>query len=159
MKKLLALGISLAMMASLSTVAFALPAEQEMEAAGNSDEVVVNTTLDAETYEEWTVTIPADVTIAWNNYNAYELPVKVSGRIVAGSKIDISATAIDALTNDDASLATTWTVPADLSATAAELADADQTMTYKIAVNTGEFAKGGLPVGVYSGTTTFTVAR
>lgn len=159
MKKLLALGLSLAMAASLSTVAFALPAEQTMTAAGDSDEVVVKTELVAETYEEWTVTIPADVTIAWNDYDAYELPVKVSGRIVEGSKIDISATAIDALTNIDASLATTWTAPADLSATAAELAVADQTMTYEIAVNAGEFAKGGLPVGVYSGTTIFTVAR
>lgn len=75
MKKLLALGISLAMMASLSAVAFAAE-DTVLDKGETSGTTVVKTTHDPVTDpdkptkdETWTVTIPAAMNIAWDNVN------------------------------------------------------------------------------------------
>lgn len=76
MKKLLALGLSLAMMASLSAVAFAAenPTIIDKDSDPQSADIVVRTTFDdvdnpgePSENEKWTVTIPADVNVPWNN--------------------------------------------------------------------------------------------
>lgn len=79
MKKLLVLGISLAMMASLSAVAFAAEDVDNDKVLGPGEtkgDTVVKTTYDEPTDpdvptedETWTVTIPATMDIAWDNEN------------------------------------------------------------------------------------------
>ena len=158
MKKLLALGLSLAMMASLSAVAFAAGTPQEMTAAGDSDPVLVKTELVKEEYEDWTVTIPADQEVRWGVTDTADLPVIVSGKVIAGNSITISATEITQLTNGASALPVArWVVPDDLTATAEELDAGDVTMTYTATVDASAYEQGGLAVGVYSGETTFTV--
>lgn len=158
MKKLLALGLSLAMMASLTAVAFAEEETQSMTGEGDSNPVLVKTELVKEEYEDWTVTIPADQEVEWGVTDTAELPVIVSGKLIAGNSIGISATEITQLTNGSSVLPVEdWGVPEDLTATAEELAVGDVKMTYTATVNESAYDQGGLAVGVYSGQTTFTV--
>lgn len=92
MKKLLALGLSLAMMASLSAVAFA-----EEEIVGPSEdpmggEVVVKT-IKPETpgaADQFVVTIPANHEFQWNTADSYALDATVKGQMEENSSVKVS---------------------------------------------------------------------
>ncbi len=162
MKKLLALGLSLAMMASLSAVAFALEDPQTINEPKTSDEVKVFTTFDEEDlddYENWTVTIPADVEIPWgDDENSYSLEASATGIIESTAKLKVSVTPVAQLTNEAGvgSLDVTWGGFESQEITAAELADGENLVS-TVQVVAGQFEKSGLELGTYSNTTTYTV--
>ncbi|MFR8011525.1 MAG: hypothetical protein ACLU8W_07190 [Clostridia bacterium] len=108
MKKLLALGLSLAMMASLSAVAFA---ETVQDGDSNHDEdpttvlVYTDATEDPSASQNWVVTIPADINVDWGDTSEQKAPVKVTGQLLAGSTIDVTAPALTTLDNNGETLA------------------------------------------------------
>lgn len=168
MKKLLALGLSLAMMASLTAVAFAA----EPQTITNNDpeprekEVLVQTTLeDAADYEAWTVQIPATPQILdWGTEATVDMSAKVvtGSRLVEGATLTISATPITALlldgTDDTHTIACTFDGISDAVVTAGE-ALAGKTINATLTVAEDAFTVPGLVVGTYSNTTTYTVER
>lgn len=92
MKKLLALGLSMAMMASLSAVAFAAtdingPTDDPMEG-----EVVVKTVKPTTPGEDdqFVVTIPANHEFAWNTAGSYTLDATVKGQMEEKSSVKVS---------------------------------------------------------------------
>lgn len=166
MKKLLALGLSLAMMASLTAVAFAA----EPQTITNNDpeprekEVLVQTTLEnAADYEAWTVTVPATPQILeWGQPATVTMDavVEAGSRLVDGATLTISATPINALLLDgtDDTHTIDCTFPG-ISATVVndEEALAGRTIEADLVVDAAAFTKAGLVVGTYSNTTTYTV--
>lgn len=168
MKKLLALGLSLAMMASLSAVAFAA----EPQTITNSDpqpaskDVLVQTTLeDAADYESWTVRIPATPQILeWGQPATVDMTAEVvtGSRLVEGATLKISATSIDALllngTDDTHTIACTFAGIPETVVTAEE-ALTGKTIKAELTVAADAFTVPNLVVGTYSNTTTYTVER
>lgn len=162
MKKLLALGLSLAMMASLTSVAFA---EQTISNEDPTDKsVLVQTTLEnAADYEAWTVTVPATPQILeWGQPATVTMDavVEAGSRLVDGATLTISATPINALLLDgtDDTHTIDCTFPG-ISATVVndEEALAGRTIEADLVVDAAAFTKAGLVVGTYSNTTTYTV--
>lgn len=163
MKKLLALGLSLAMMASLTSVAFAAnPITKDTEQTG---EAVVKTEMtdeDLEKYQEYTITFDAETTIDWLDYGSYTIDCDVTGRLLDGSTLTVTAAKTTDMTNDAGKTIAYTLTPNEFEATAITSTDIDMTTpvsrAVSVAVNAGEFEKQGLDVGVYSGTVTFTAS-
>ena len=99
MKKLLALGLSLAMMASLSAVAFAVD-ETIADGKGtvtqvgenkNALDVVVKTQKPEipGSADKFVVTIPADHTFEWGVAGSYTLDAKVKGQMDPASSVKV----------------------------------------------------------------------
>lgn len=101
MKKLLALGISLAMMASLSAVAFAAegnntitgPAADGKYPQKGSTEVIVKAEVPTDPEpgddEQWTVTIPSTIQLTWDNVNGAAVTehYSIDATLAAQSKV------------------------------------------------------------------------
>lgn len=95
MKKLLALGLSLAMMASLSAVAFAA---EDNSFEGEDNDLVVKTTWDKEdptVNDQYWITIPADISIEWGDTNVQTVNPTIKGQMLAGSSVTLRADAAD----------------------------------------------------------------
>lgn len=95
MKKLLALGLSMAMMASLSAVAFAEETVSKGDLLDNTAtrDVVVSTTVDGVENAEWfEVKIPADITFKWKTNEKQERKVSITGQLFMESTVSVDAT-------------------------------------------------------------------
>lgn len=157
MKKLLALGLSLAMMASLSAVAFAASGPvgtKELTADHNSDTTVVKTVV-TDDAEDWTVTIPAEIDIDWGDTATVEGDVTITGQIKKGATVTV---ALDTdVSNFKLSNTAGDTLDCDiefagLTATADTILGAGVTTTVGATVADWSAA----PIDVYQNTLTFT---
>lgn len=108
MKKLLALGLSLAMMASLSAVAFAAGTteQQDPNHDGKADTVLVYTDAAEapDASQNYVVTIPADVEVKWGDPLEQTAAVTVTGQLLTGSTIDIKAPGLKTLNKGEETL-------------------------------------------------------
>lgn len=95
MKKLLALGLSMAMMASLSAVAFAEETVSKGDLVDNkaTRDVVVSTTVEGVEDAEWfEVNIPANITFKWKSPDTQSRKVSITGQLFMESTVSVDAT-------------------------------------------------------------------
>lgn len=95
MKKLLALGLSMAMMASLSAVAFAEETVSKDNLVDNkaTRDVVVSTTVEGVEDAEWfEVNIPANITFNWKSTDPQTRKVSITGQLFMESTVSVDAT-------------------------------------------------------------------
>lgn len=104
MKKVLALVLALCMVFAMGTVAFAALEENVTQLTPNADTndktVLIKTKLSDEQqpsdFDKYTVTIPADVTIDWNDTTEKTLTADIAYTFVAGSTLTVSVSYADA---------------------------------------------------------------
>lgn len=104
MKKVLALVLALCMVFAMGTVAFAALEENVTQLTPNADSndktVLIKTKLSDEQkpsdFDKYTVTIPADVTIDWNDTTEKTLTADIAYTFVAGSTLTVSVKYEDA---------------------------------------------------------------
>lgn len=172
MKKLLALGLSMAMMASLSAVAFAEEVvNNDNIGETNEKDVLVNisTTFNEGTkpsdYDTFIVNIPASHQFAWGSTDPYNATASIKGQLATASSVSVTADFGDklmGLEDGDATLAYVAKDSEkadasgyDLSATGAEAkSGVEQTITFSVDASAWADAT---EIGVYSDTITFNV--
>lgn len=160
MKKLLALGISLAMTASLSAVAFA----EEIVKPDTTGDTVVKTVADLPDQpdvpgddETWTVTIPASIDIAWNNEadSSAQGTYSLDATLAAGSKVTVSVDQTEvAMTTAGSDDTLTAAITGDMSIFTETSAN-DPSGTVTATITAEQF--NAVTVGEYTGTLSFTV--
>lgn len=101
MKKVLALVLALCMVFAMGTVAFAASSEQYITKDDpTAKTVVIKTDLNDEQkpsdFDKYTVTIPADITIDWNDTTEKTLTADIAYTFVAGSTLTVSVAYADA---------------------------------------------------------------
>ena len=160
MKKLLALGLSLAMMASLSAVAFA----EEIVKPATTGDTVVKTVADLPDEpdvpggdETWTVTIPASIDVPWDNENGGtgEGTYTLDATLAAGSKVTVSVDQTEVtMTTPGSDDTLTAAIGGDTS-NFTETSANDPEGTVTATVTAEQF--NAVTVGEYTGTLSFTV--
>lgn len=167
MKKLLALGLSLAMMASLSAVAFAaetphtdgkgtyIQVETDGDQTGNTLDLVTKLDdTDPSVDDTYTVTIPADQSIEWGTSQMPNLAATISGQMLVDSQVTVESNVLSALTlNDTYQLPVTMTA-VSVVADGEDLAAADVTSTTG-GITAIDWAAAPV-VGVYTGQVIYT---
>lgn len=158
MKKIISIALALVMMMAICVPAFA-----ETAVLGKNT-VNVETTYDATTDASYTVTIPATISIPWNNTNPQDAKYTVKSQLLIGAKLKVSASANNSgtmtATGTDDTLTFTVTggdVVEFVGVNAENTTSPDGTINgenVKVAVSS--FA--GKAVGEYTGTITYTVA-
>lgn len=106
MKKVLALVLALCMVFAMGTVAFAASSEQYITKDDPTDKtVVIKTDLNDKQkpsdFDKYTVTIPADITIDWNDTTEKTLTADIAYTFVAGSTLTVSVSYADAAGKPD----------------------------------------------------------
>ena len=159
MKKLLALGLSLAMMASLSAVAFAADENGDHWTDPQNDTMIVKTLTTDEGGTEvtgtYTVTIPAKLEFAWGQTDAETGAISIVGQIPDGDSVTVSAKDAEQVTleNDNGY---TLTATVNSAAVTADSATILAGVSDEDAVSATINAWTGVPIAEYQGATTFT---
>ena len=153
MKKVLAVALAVVMMLSVSVMAFAAnPITNDSE---QKETIDVKTSASAAN-DKYTVSVPASVTIPWNNDGSSNgtADYQVTCNLVEGSKVTVSAAADDGgvMTSTDTEDTLTFTVS---GGDAAEFAGMQNDMNTAVDATINSFA--GVAVGAYTGTMTYTV--
>ena len=162
MKKIISIALALVMMMAICVPAFA-----ETAVLGENT-VNVETTYDATTDASYTVTIPATISVKWDDETTpYDASYSVKSQLLVGASVTVGV-AYDAdtddtnngvMTNDDttATLKYTLTGVGETTFTgvnngtkASNMGGTDATITVA--------GFDAAPVGVYTGTITYTVA-
>lgn len=154
MKKVLAVALAVAMMLSVSVMAFAAnPITNDSE----QNETINVVTSASAANDEYTVSVPASVTIPWNNDGPSNgtADYKVTCNLVEGSKVTVSAAADNGgeMTSTDTEDTLTFTVT---GGDAAEFTGMQNDKNTAVVATITSFA--GVAVGAYTGTMTYTVA-
>lgn len=169
MKKLLALGISLAMMASLSAVAFAAEIQGPDPDSPNSQSAKVDVIVEGKgpdkpnvpgDDENWTVYIPADYTLTWDNEkgSAVIQEYSIKGQLSNLSTVEVAVTPFgeDALTLETEDKA--GTIPADVTGVEKiSITGANNTASANLTVGVAAEDFDSAFVGKYSAQLTFDV--
>ena len=153
MKKVLAVALAVVMMLSVSVMAFAAnPITNDSE----QNETINVVTSASAANDEYTVSVPASVTIPWNNDGPSNgtADYQVTCNLVEGSKVTVSAAADDGgvMTSTDTEDTLTFTVS---GGEAAEFTGMQDDMNTAVDATINSFA--GVAVGAYTGTMTYTV--
>lgn len=162
MKKLLALGLSLAMMASLSAVAFAAaPADNNINqnTGGNADSdgktvLVYTEATEDDNAESYTVIIPADIEVQWGDENTQTATVTVEHKLFAGKQVLVEADALTQLDGKDTVVGNSLDVTMDDFSQAYAGTGANETDTTDFTFTVSGF--DAAPLGRYEGVMTFT---
>lgn len=169
MKKLLALGISLAMMASLSAVAFAAEIQGPDPDGTNPQSAGVDVVVEGKgptepdvpgADENWTVYIPADYTLTWDNEkgSAVTQEYSIKGQLSNLSTVEVAVTPFgeDALTLETEDKA--GTILADVTGVEKiSITGANNTASADLTVGVAAEDFDTAFVGAYSGQLTFDV--
>ena len=162
MKKIISIALALVMMMAICVPAFA-----ETAVLGKNT-VNVETTYDATTDASYTVTIPATISVKWDDETTpYDASYSVKSQLLVGASVTVGV-AYDADTDDTNNGVMT---NADTTATLKyTLTGAGETTFTGVNNGTKASNMGGIdatitvagfdaaPVGVYTGTITYTVA-
>ncbi len=169
MKKIIAIVMALVMMMAVTIPAFAEDTTQYIEqdtpvsseTGAQESSVDVLTTFDDDDWS-YKVTIPAGVTVPWNDTNPQAMTYYVESQLLIGARLKVSATANDngVMKSSGTTETLTFTVaggdevefkPVNPANTTAPGVVSGENVSVKI----DDFA--GKPVGNYTGTLTYTV--
>lgn len=162
MKKIISIVLALVMMMAITVPAFA-----ETAVLGDNN-VNVETTFDATTDASYTVTIPATISVKWDDETTvYDASYSVKSQLLIGASVTVSV-AYDADTDDTnngvmKNADTTATLKYTLTGAGATIftgvndgAKASDMGGTDASIKVAGFADA--PVGAYTGTITYTVA-
>ena len=90
MKKLLSIALAVVMMFAICVPAFATNITKDSAQTAQAEVV---TTYDETTDWSYTVTIPAGVTVDWNDTTAQAMTYSVESQLLIGAKLKVSAAA------------------------------------------------------------------
>lgn len=157
MKKILAIALALVMMFAVCVPVFATEINKDSEPQEATADVFTKTTKaggeDAYTY---TVTIPADVPIDWNDTSAHDVSYKVTSQLLLGAKLVVGVAANNGgqMTNPNTEKFLSFTLANGGNTEFAEINNEAAPATAPT-VTVSSFA--GVPIAEYSGTLTYTV--
>lgn len=155
MKKIVSILLAVMMIAAIAVPSFAATITKESDPK-TADVQVKTKTTDKENNdpENYTVTIPAEITVAWNDTTAQDASYTVDSQLKLGAKLKVSAAANDAgkMTNAAATdKFLTFTVAGGDVAEYTELNNAVKSST------TVTIADFNAPIAEYVGHMTYTV--
>lgn len=157
MKKVISLVIAFVMLFAVCVPAFAVEQEISKDTVPQEGKVEVKTNIDAATESyTYTIKIPADVQIDWNDTAEKEVNYTVTSQLLLGDQLTVAVAADDAgamkAVGTDKTL--TFALKNGEAATFHEVNDEASPET-KPTVQIASFA--GVPIAEYVGTMTFTV--
>lgn len=160
MKKVLAIVLALCMVFAMSTAAFAATGVIRKDGAVITPEQAqtVIKTVGTSADDEYYVTIPADITIAWNDMGEKTLTASVRAYLAAGSSVDVSVAVPTEMVCTDPSI--NYALPLQVSAASDGPIHAVQdgpnglTWTMDTIVHVGNFVA---PVAEYVANAVYTV--
>ncbi len=154
MKKIVSILLAVMMIAAIAVPSFAATITKESDPK-TADVQVKTKTTDKENNdpENYTVTIPAEITVAWNDTAAQDASYTVDSQLKLGAKLKVSAVAEDAgkMTNAATDKFLTFTVAGGDAAEYTELNTAVKSST------TVTIADFNAPIAEYVGHMLYTV--
>lgn len=155
MKKIVSILLAVMMIAAIAVPSFAATITEKSDPKTADVQVMTKTTdKDNNDPENYTVTIPAEITVAWNDTTAQDASYTVDSQLKLGAKLKVSAAANDAgkMTNAAATdKFLTFTVAGGDVAEYTELNNAVKSST------TVTIADFNAPIAEYVGHMTYTV--
>ena len=155
MKKIVSILLAVMMIAAIAVPSFAATITEKSDPKTADVQVKTKTTdKDNNDPENYTVTIPAEITVAWNDTTAQDASYTVDSQLKLGAKLKVSAAANDAgkMTNAAATdKFLTFTVAGGDAAEYPELNTAVKSAT------TVTIADFNAPIAEYVGHMTYTV--
>lgn len=155
MKKIVSILLAVMMIAAIAVPSFAATITEKSDPKTAEVQVMTKTTdKDNNDPENYTVTIPAEITVAWNDTTAQDASYTVDSQLKLGAKLKVSAAANDAgkMTNAAATdKFLTFTVAGGDVAEYPELNTAAKSST------TVTIADFNAPIAEYVGHMTYTV--
>lgn len=155
MKKIVSILLAVMMIAAIAVPSFAATITEKSDPKTAEVQVMTKTTdKDNNDPENYTVTIPAEITVAWNDTTAQDASYTVDSQLKLGAKLKVSAAANDAgkMTNAAATdKFLTFTVAGGDVAEYTELNNAVKSST------TVTIADFNAPIAEYVGHMTYTV--
>ena len=155
MKKIVSILLAVMMIAAIAVPSFAATITEKSDPKTAEVQVMTKTTdKDNNDPENYTVTIPAEITVAWNDTAAQDASYPVDSQLKLGAKLKVSAAANDAgkMTNAAATdKFLTFTVAGGDVAEYTELNNAVKSST------TVTIADFNAPIAEYVGHMTYTV--
>ena len=169
MKKLLAIVMAIVMMMAIAVPAFAAATATNITEADPTPDATtgaqtgtadVYTTFDENADWSYTVTIPADLNIAWGDKEAKNMTYKVESQLLIGAKLTVSVAGSGEMSATGTTEKLAYTLTGGDAVEFAEVNAADTTApgvtggeNVKVAITTFD----GKPVGEYRDTLTYTV--
>ncbi len=159
MKKIIAIVMALIMMMVVTVPAFAVDITNDTAQTGSVDVV---TTFDETTDWSYTVTIPAGITVAWNDTSAQNMTYSVESQLLIGASLKVSVVADNGgiMTATGTTDTLTFTVAGGDEVEFGPVNPANTTAPNVVdgtnaSVSIADFS--GKAVGAYTGTLTYTV--
>ncbi len=164
MKKILAIAMAIVMMMAIMVPAFAETTitKDSPETTPQTATADVVTTFDENEDWSYTITIPAGVTVAWNDTAPQAMTYSIESQLLIGASLNVSAAADNGgvMTAEGTTDTLTFTVAGGDVVTFAEVNEAGTTAPgvvdgENVTVTIADFS--GKAVGTYTGTMTYTV--
>ncbi len=159
MKKIISVAMALVMMMAICVPAFAAEIDKDSAQTAGADVV---TTFDEKTDWSYTVTIPAGVTVAWNDTAPQVMTYSLESQLLIGASLKVSAAADNGgtMTASGTTDTLTFAVAGGDVVTFAEVNPVNTTAPgvvdgENVTVSIADFS--GKAVGTYTGTMTYTV--
>lgn len=158
MKKIVSILLAVMMIAAIAVPSFAVdPITITEKSDPKHAEVQVKTMItdkDNNDPEHYTVTIPAEISVAWNDTAAQNASYTVDSQLNLGAKLKVSVAANNdgKMTNGATDKFLTFTVAGGEATEYPEINNAAQSAT---TVTIADFS--GVPIAMYTGTMTYTV--
>lgn len=153
MKKIVSILLAVMMIAAIAVPSFAATITKDSDKTADVQVKTKTTDKNDSDPETYTVTIPAEITVAWNDTAAQDASYTVDSQLKLGAKLKVSAAAKDAgkMTNAATDKFLTFTVAGGEVAEYPELNNAVKSST------TVTIADFNAPIAEYVGTMTYTV--
>lgn len=153
MKKIVSILLAVMMIAAIAVPSFAATITKDSDKTADVQVKTKTTDKNDADPEAYTVTIPAEITVAWNDTAAQDASYTVDSQLKLGAKLKVSAAAKDAgkMTNAATDKFLTFTVAGGEAIEYPELNNAVKSST------TVTIADFNAPIAEYVGTMTYTV--
>ena len=153
MKKIVSILLAVMMIAAIAVPSFAATITKDSDKTADVQVKTKTTDKNDSDPETYTVTIPAEITVAWNDTAAQDASYTVDSQLKLGAKLKVSAAAKDAgkMINAATDKFLTFTVAGGEVAEYPELNNAVKSST------TVTIADFNAPIAEYVGTMTYTV--
>lgn len=153
MKKIVSILLAVMMIAAIAVPSFAATITKDSDKTADVQVKTKTTDKNDSDPETYTVTIPAEITVAWNDTAAQDASYTVDSQLKLGAKLKVSAAAKDAgkMTNAATDKFLTFTVAGGEAIEYPELNNAVKSST------TVTIADFNAPIAEYVGTMTYTV--